>query len=81
MSLKETWNRIAFGSNSTGQRSSLLREFRDTSDPDQFQDLVDTTEVEIEDLSFLADQEILGLNSLDIWQAGEEGQLEEGAEQ
>lgn len=80
MSLKETWNRIAFGSNSAGQKSSLLREFRDTSDPDQFDDLLDSEIGEIEDISYSADQEILGLDSMSIWQAGEEGQLEEGAE-
>lgn len=39
MNLKETWNRIAFGANSTGQKSGLLREFKDESDPDQFQSL------------------------------------------
>ena len=37
------------------------------------------SESEGEDLSMELDQEILGLNSEDIWNAGLEGQLEEGA--
>lgn len=55
MSLKKNWEKLAFGTNSSGQRSGLLREFRDTSVEQELavdvdvQSMIDTGEISIED--------------------------------
>lgn len=57
MSLKKNWERLAFGTNSSGKKSTLLREFRDTSiEEEQLSDtqmanLLDTGVSEDEDAS------------------------------
>ena len=51
MNLKKNWERLAFGTNSSGQISGLLKEFRDTSTQKQYdvdvdvEQMIDTGEI------------------------------------